>query len=259
MRKPTWAQEPRPRFCPQDPPCSSQPTPEEKVHHSVQILNSERNTCSRRHSKNTLLLSTMLMYSTSSFPQPATFLSRSFSPSKSAACKSSILTSNVLAKETHVDFAVRIEIKELLEEVSELLPLEWRQEPLQFIDVGDVVGALGGEVGAHHRAHLALSHCLAPNNWGKAWRGPECLVQRTRLVTGLGRRSNTIDVCTKVRPFLRVAHPECATGFSNDVRPSLPLPAYRGFSSPQKFCFLPKKHRHWTICAQSTDYNNVIW
>ena len=61
----------------------------------------------------------------------------------------------MLAKETHVDFAVLIEIKELLEEVSELLPLEWRQESLQFIDVGDVVGALGGEVGAHHRAHLA--------------------------------------------------------------------------------------------------------
>ena len=156
----TWVQEPQPSFSPPNPPCSSRPTPQQD-----KVLRCDPvhwDTCSRRHSKNTLLLSTMLMYSASSSPHPATFLRRSFRPAKSAAWKTSKLTLNLLARGTYVYFSILVEVEELVEEVGELLHLEGWEEPLQLSDVADIVVALRRIVASDHRAHLAreLSHSL---------------------------------------------------------------------------------------------------
>ena len=82
--KSTWEQEPRPNFSLPNPPCSSQPTPV-GGRCEVKRLQPCASTCSSKHSKKTLLLSTMLMYSVSSVLQFATFLKRSFRPAKSDA------------------------------------------------------------------------------------------------------------------------------------------------------------------------------
>ena len=80
----TWEQEPRPNFSLPNPPCSSQPRPV-GARCEVERFQPCASTCSSKHSKKTLLLSTMLMYSVSSVLQFATFLKRSFRPAKSDA------------------------------------------------------------------------------------------------------------------------------------------------------------------------------
>ena len=83
--KSTWAQEPLPNFSLPNPPCSSQPTPVGGRCEMKRFQPCALCTCSSKHSKKTLLLSTMLMYSVSSVLQFATFLKRSFRPAKSDA------------------------------------------------------------------------------------------------------------------------------------------------------------------------------
>ena len=83
--KSTWAQEPLPNFSLPNPPCSSQPTPVGGRCEMKRFQPCALCTCSSKHSKKTLLLSTMLMYSVSSVLQFATFLKRSFKPAKSDA------------------------------------------------------------------------------------------------------------------------------------------------------------------------------
>ena len=83
--KSTWEQEPLPNFSLPNPPCSSQPTPVGGRCEVGRFQPCALCTCSSKHSKKTLLLSTMLMYSVSSVLQFATFLKRSFKPAKSDA------------------------------------------------------------------------------------------------------------------------------------------------------------------------------
>ena len=83
--KSTWEQEPRPNFSLPNPPCFSQPTPVGGRCEMKRFQPCALCTCSSKHSKKTLLLSTMLMYSVSSVLQFATFLKRSFKPAKSDA------------------------------------------------------------------------------------------------------------------------------------------------------------------------------
>ena len=153
----------------------------------------------------------MLMYSWSSSPHPATFLSRSFRPSKSAAWK----TSTQLwywQRGAYVYFAVHVEVEELVEEVGELLHLEGWEEPLQLRKVGDVVRPLGPIVGSDHRAHLAAAFtALPPTATGGRLGSPaECVVQNTDGRAWLQARGgestyNTADTCintnTKIQKY----------------------------------------------------------
>ena len=153
----------------------------------------------------------MLMYSWSSSPHPATFLSRSFRPSKSAAWK----TSTQLwywQRGAYVYFAVHVEVEELVEEVGELLHLEGGEEPLQLRKVGDVVRPLGPIVGSDHRAHLAAAFTALPPTatGGRLGRPAECVVQNTDGRAWLQARGgestyNTADTCintnTKIQKY----------------------------------------------------------
>ena len=62
---------------------------------------------------------------------------------------------------TYVNFAVLVEVEELVEEVGELLHLEGGEEALQLLKVGNVVLAFRPIVGANDRAHLAAAFSLS--------------------------------------------------------------------------------------------------
>ena len=71
---------------------------------------------------------------------------------------------------TYVNFAVLVEVEELVEEVGELLHLERGEEALQLLKVCDVVLALRPIVGANHRAHLAAAFSLTATHHQVRWK-----------------------------------------------------------------------------------------